>query len=659
MLPTITQRYNFLTSAALVVVTLLVYLPVRTHEFVRYDDDVYVTNNPDVQSGLTAQNIKWAFTTGYASNWHPLTWLSHQLDCALFDGNSAAHHSVNVLFHIANTVLLLIILNRITKRPAVSIVEPFWPSAFVAALFALHPLHVESVAWVAERKDVLSTFFWFLTMLAYTRYAEKPSVFRYIVTLVLFALGLMSKPMLVTLPFVLLLLDYWPLDRIRNLKKAVIEKVPFFILAAISSIITYAVQQKGGAMVAVPLNERLANAVCSYLAYIGKMFWPINLAVLYPYPAAGISASKVVLCAIVLILITILIIYFGRRHKYFIFGWLWFIGTLVPVIGIIQVGSQSLADRYTYVPLIGLFIIIAFAAADLFPKIASRKIVLAALAGVILLACTITTSIQLRYWKNSLTLFEHTLAVTENNNVILNNYANILNSLGRSAQAVEYLEKAAKARPNSPQIRNNLGEALKKLGLPDKAIEQYQTALKLDSSFDVARFNIGVALFDKGDYDAAIEQFKIYIGPDVNLAQDTAIMPGKDRFQNILHLKPDAGNAFSHIGFALARKGNPAEAVRYYNIALQFDPNDVISHGRLALALATLGRIDEAIDQCRIVLKARPDDAEMHSNLGILLESKGQIEQASESYKKAVKIDPNSTKARDRLDALTQKNPQK
>jgi len=631
-----------LTYAALVITTLLVYLPVCNHEFVRYDDDVYVTNNPNVQSGLTAQNIKWAFTTGYASNWHPVTWLSHQLDCTLFDLNYGAHHLVNVLFHLANTVLLLIILNRLTKR--------FWPSAFVAALFALHPLHVESVAWVAERKDVLSAFFWFLTMLAYTRYAEKPSAFRYILTLILFALGLMSKPMLVTLPFVLLLLDYWPLDRIRNLKKVVIEKVPLFLLSAVSSIITFIVQQKGGAVSAIPLNERLANAICSYLAYIGKMFWPINLAVLYPHPAAGIPASKVIICAIAIVFLTILTIYFGRRRKDLLVGWLWFLGTLVPVIGIVQVGSQAMADRYTYVPLIGLFIMIAFASAsaDLFPKMQFRKVFLATLAVAILSACAVATSNQLRYWKNSISLFEHTLAVTENNNVVLNNYANILNSLGRSTQAVEYLEKAAKARPNSPQIRNNLGEALKKLGQPDKAVEQYEIALKLDPAFVVARYNLGVAFFDKGDYDAAIEQFKTYLGPDANIAT----MPDKDRFQNILRAKPDAGNAFSHIGFALAMKGNPADAVRYYQLALQFDSEDVISHGRLALALAALGRIDEAIDQCRIVLSARPDDAEMHANLGILLESKGQKNQAVESYKKALQIDPNSTKASNRLDAL-------
>jgi tetratricopeptide (TPR) repeat protein len=655
MRPNITQHFHLLTSAVLVVVTLIVYLPVRNHEFVRYDDDVYVTKNPNVQSGLTSQNIKWAFTTGHASNWHPLTWLSHQLDCALFNGNSGAHHLVNVFFHAANTVLLLIVLNRLTRR--------FWPSAFVAALFALHPLHVESVAWVAERKDVLSMMFWLLTMLAYTRYAERPSAGHYLLTLIFFALGLMSKPMLVTLPFVLLLLDYWPLDRIRNLKNVVFEKIPFFLLSVISSIITYTVQQKGGAIAVISLNERLANALCSYLAYIGRMFWPSDLAVLYPHPAGGITTFKVVLCAIVIVLVTILIIYFGRRHKYLIVGWLWFLGTLVPVIGIVQVGAQALADRYTYVPLIGLFVIIAFAAADLFPKISFRKIILATLAGVILLTFAIVTTTQLSYWKNSISLFEHTIAVTENNNVILNNYANLLSSLGRSAQAVEYLERVAKASPDSHQIRNNLGGALKKLGRPDEAIEQYKIALKLNPAFDMARYNLGVALFDKGDYDAAIEQFKIYLGPDAslidtNLIQDTEISSTKDKLKKILRSKPDAGNAFSHIGFALVQKGNPAEAVRYYNIALQFDPDDVISHGRLALALATLGRIDEAIDQCRIVLSARPDDAEMHTNLGILFETKGQINQSVESYKKALQIDPNTPKARDRLDAVIQKHPQ-
>jgi Flp pilus assembly protein TadD len=631
-----------LICVLIAIATVAVYLPVRNHEFISFDDDVYVSKNPNVQSGLTSQNIKWAFTTGYASNWHPLTWLSHQLDCTLFDGNSGAHHLVNVLFHIANTILLLIVLSRLTKR--------FWPSVFVAALFALHPLHVESVAWVAERKDVLSTMFWLLTMFAYIRYAERPSAGRFFLTLILFALGLMSKPMLVTLPFVLLLSDYWPLDRIRNLKNVVFEKIPFFLLSAVSSIITYIAQQKGGAVAVVHLNERLTNALCSYLAYIGKMFWPSGLAVLYPQPAEGIPAYKVILCAIALVLVTILIISFGRRHKYLIVGWLLFLGTLVPVIGIIQVGSQSMADRYTYIPLIGLFIIIAFAAADLFQKMPFRKIVLATLAGAILSACTIVTSIQLRYWKNSISLFEHTIAVTKDNAVIYNSYASVIGPLGRYDEAAKYLTEAVRLMPNSPEAHYNLGNALRNLGNFDEAIKHYNIVLKLDHGYTSAHYALGLTLADKGDYDAAIEQYKICLKPDAGPERNQ--LTGQSR--NITRVGPDTPKLLASIGSAFAQKGQFALAIEYYNQALKLNPDYVPANALLAFALEKTGRTDEAIAQYHVVLKLVPDNAEINTNLGNLLQSQGKNGEAIQHYKKALQTDPNFQQARDHLNALTQ-----
>jgi Tfp pilus assembly protein PilF len=556
----------------LAVVTSAVYLPVRNHEFVRYDDDVYVTRNPNVQSGLTAQNIKWAFTTVHAANWHPLTWLSHQLDCQLFGQNSGAPHLVNVVFHVVNTLLLFVVLNRMTKR--------LWPSAFVAALFALHPLHVESVAWVAERKDVLSTLFGLLTMLAYVRYAERSSVVRYLVTLVLFALGLLAKPMLVTLPFVLLLLDYWPLNRLLNSKFSILnslfEKLPFFFLSAVSSVITYITQQKSGAMSDVHLvsfRERIANAIVSYLDYIGKMIWPARLAVLYPLPIGGIPAAKVVLYAIILVLITALIIYHGRRRKYLLVGWLLFLGTLVPVIGIVQVGAQAMADRYAYVPLIGLFIIIAFAAADLFEKIPFRKIVLTTLAGAILPACAVVTSIQLKYWKNSFSLFEHTIAVTKNNYVIFNSYASVIGPLGRYEEAAKYLTEAVRIMPNFPEAHHNLGNALRNLGNLDQAIRHYNISLQLDPTYTSAHYGLGLALADKGDYDAAIEHYKICLGPDADLKRNTAAARTTDQSLNITRAGPDTPKLLSTIGSAYAQKGQYAQAVEYYKKALQIDPN--------------------------------------------------------------------------------------
>jgi tetratricopeptide (TPR) repeat protein len=678
------HRYP-LVCILLAAATFAVYSPVRNHEFVQYDDDIYVTENPNVQSGLTWQSIKWASTAIHASYWHPLTWLSHMLDCTLFGVNAGRHHIINVLFHAANAILLFVVLNRMTKG--------FWQSAFVAGLFALHPLQVESVAWVAERKNVLSTLFWILTILAYARYAKRPSAGRYIVTLLLFGLGLLSKPMLVTVPFALLLLDYWPLERIggkllqsspgksktRNssvgfpkfpILHLILEKVPFLLLTIIFSIITFITVGKIGAMTAMPLSERLPNAICSYLAYIGKMIWPVRLAVLYVHPVNTLPVVRVVTYAIILVLMTIFFACYSRRHKYLLMGWLWYLGTLVPVIGIVQAGAQAMADRYTYVPLIGLYLIIAFGAAELLRNIPFRKFILTALASGILLGCVVVTSLQLKYWRNSYVLFDHALTVIENNAVMQNNYANILSELGHPEEAAKHLSEALKYIPNSPVIHNNYANALMKdMGRLDEAIEHYKFALELDPNFTLARYNLGVALAAGGRYDEAIEQYKIYLGPDVNiadiheglatmLAHEGKVTDAVGQFQKALAAKPDSVEVLSNLGYALAQSGKPDKAIEYYHNALKINPDHTITHGRLALALASVGRIDEAIEQCRIVLNAMPDDAEMFTNLGILLQSKGNLDGAADAYKKAVQIDPNSTKARDNLTALTQNQPQ-
>jgi tetratricopeptide (TPR) repeat protein len=625
------KRRCLLLCILLAAVTFAVYWPVHSHEFVRYDDDTYVTHNPNVKSGLSWQGVKWAFTTGHAANWHPLTWLSHQLDYTLFAGNSAAHHLVNVLFHIANTLLLFIVLVRMTKR--------LWPGVFVAALFAMHPLHVESVAWVAERKDVLSTLFWLLTMLAYARYAERPSAGRYILTLVFFILGLLSKPMLITLPIVLLLLDYWPLDRFQNSKFSILnlltEKFPFFLLSIVSSIVTFVVQQKGGAMstiYAVPLENRIFNAICSYPAYIYKMIWPDRLAVLYPYPLTPIPTSRAVIYAIILILITIFLIYYCRKYRYLLVGWLWYIITLVPVIGIVQVGAQAMADRYTYVPLTGLFIIVAFGAADFLKNTPLSKFILTPAALAVLFGYMLVTSAQIKYWKNGFSLFDHTLAVAEDNYVILNNYANTLSDLGKPAESIRYFVEAIKLLPNSSDVRNNYANALKRLGKLNEAVEQYKIALRLNPDSAMPHYNLAVTLADAGDVNQAVEQYEI-----------------------TLKLKPDFEEAYCNLGGLLFKKGQVPQAIEYFNKALLLSPNDVLVHGQLALALASLGRVDEAIEHCRVVLVARPADAEMYTNLGVLLEAKGQIDQAIESYKKALQIDPNFQNARQQLDILTPK----
>jgi tetratricopeptide (TPR) repeat protein len=653
---------RLLICVLLAAVTFAVYLPVRNYSFLFYDDNVYVTDNAQVKPGLSWQGIKWAFTTGYGANWHPLTWLSLMLDCELFGVEPGPMHIVNVLFHIANTLLLFIVFNRMTKA--------LWQSAFIAALFALHPLHVESVAWIAERKDVLSTLFWLLTMLAYVRYVERSSAGRYIVVLVLFAMGLLVKPMLVTLPFVLLLLDYWPLGRFPAPKfsiiKALLEKVPLIVLSTASSVITFVVQRAGGSVLsihAINLSERISNAIVSYVSYISKMFWPVGLAILYPHPADRIPVAKALICAAILILITIICLYYARRRKYLLVGWLWYLGTLVPVIGVVQVGSQAMADRYTYIPLIGLFLIIAFAGAELLKKISMGTVAAGVIAGVILSACGITAAAQVRHWKDSLELFEHALDVTENNYLVENNYANVLSNLGRNEEALTHLVEALRFLPDSPEMHNNYGNILKKTGKFDQAIEQYEIALKLNPDFDLARYQIGVTLAAKGDYEGAIQQYRLYAGTAVNLADikgpgaELAKKGKADNAANPFHIvNPDSAEFLSNFGFALAQSGKPKEAIECYDKVLAKDPNNVITHGRLALALASVGRIGEAIEQCRIVLAVRPDDFEMHNNLGMLLQNQGKLDEAIESYKKALQIDPNFQKARENLDtALAQK----
>lgn len=638
-----------LVLVAVVAIILAVFWPVFGYEFVKYDDDTYVTNNHHVNSGLSWQNIRWAFTSGYASNWHPLTWLSHMLDCQLFGTRAGAHHLVNVLFHIANTLLLLVILRRMTNA--------FWSSAFVAAIFAFHPLHVESAAWVAERKDVLSTFFWMLTIWAYVRYCEHPKVTRYLLTLVFFVLGLMAKPMLVTLPFVLLLLDYWPLERVTFAKQTsdndlrsnsaersagrksiwylFVEKVPFFGLSVASSIVTFVVQRSGGAvhtMEAFSLKSRVGNAIVSYVIYIVKMIWPTRLAVLYPHPGNSLSMAMVLLCGLILLAISFCFIYLGRRQKYLMVGWFWYIGTLVPVIGLVQVGAQARADRYTYIPLVGLFIIIAWGVRELLARWPYRRAILTVLAIVVLSVSAVLTSLQLRYWKNSITLFEHTLDITINNYLIHNNYANVLSDLGKTAQAIEHLNKSLKLRPNSAAVHNNLGNTLRKLGRLDEAIEHYNKAIELKPNFSQAHYNLALALVDKGKADEAIREY-----------------------HKALKLEPNNVDTLNNLGFALAKQGKFEQAVKYYKKAIELEPNHIFAHGNLGLALGHLGRFDEAINEFRIVLKARPDDVEMHCNLGVLLEKQGRIAEAIAEYRRALQIKPDYTKARKHLEAALAK----
>jgi Flp pilus assembly protein TadD len=591
------KHRSVLVCVFLALATIAVYWPTVHHEFVKYDDDKYVTENPNVTGGISKQSVIWAFTGVHYHMWHPLTTLSHILDCQLFGLDSFRHHLVNILFHTVNVLLLFGVLKTATGA--------VWPSAFVAAVFALHPVNVESVAWVAERKNVLSGLFWLLTMAAYIRYAKRPAVMNYLLVFLVFALAVMTKPVVVTLPFVLALLDYWPLHRTGW--RLVAEKLPLLLLSAGLSVITFAVQQSGAVVSDfgdVPLGFRAANAFVSYLTYIVKLFVPARLAVFYPHPFDAIPIWKAAAAGLVLLAVSVLVFWFARGRRYLTVGWLWYIGTLVPVIGLIQAGAQARADRYCYIPYIGLFVMLAWGLAEVSEKWRYRKILLGVPAVVVLLALAAGSRLQLRHWRNNAALFEHTLRVTGNNYVMHNNYANILSDMGRLDEAVEHFYAALKLRPNSAEMHNNLANTLRKLGKTDDAIAHYEKAIELKPAFEVARYNLASILAERG--------------------------------------------------FGLAKLGKFDRAVEDYNKALEIKPDFTIAHGRLGLALAALGRTEEAIKEFQNVLNDRPDDAEMHFNLGFLYEKEGKIPDAITQYLRTLQIDPNYTKARQHLETYRQ-----
>lgn len=550
-MPEKSHRYSTLQiSICLAAAIIAVYWPVYNHEFIHYDDNVYVTENINIHQGLNLSSFLWAFSTDHTGNWHPLTWLSLTIDYELFKNWAGGYHLVNVLFHIANTIILFYLFIRMTGA--------LWPSVFVAAAFAIHPLHVESVAWIAERKDVLSAFFWLLTMLAYVKYAEKPNLKWYLTALVLFMLGLMSKPMLVTVPFVLLLLDYWPLERKFSVR-LLIEKIPFLICSAASCIVTFLVQKRGGAMEfseIFGLKIRIYNAVVSYAAYIIKMIWPTRLTLLYPYAVSRLSI--VLISGFVLLLLSIIFIYPAKRYRFLAVGWFWYLGTLVPVIGLIQVGAQAMADRYTYMPLIGLFIIIGWGVKEFISKQDNRNAILALLFFAAFVFWPLTAYRQVRYWKDSITLFEHTLSMTENNHVILNNYIIALNKLGRFEEVIEQSEKLLKIKPDSVDGLNNLGIALARKGRNQEALECFKLAIKYDPEHSLSYFNVAVTL------------------------------------QN---------------------QDMPAEAAAYYRQVLKIQPNDIGASANLAAALIELNKPQEAEEVCRQALQFEPDNEKLRQLL--------------------------------------------
>ena len=580
--------------AALLAATFAVYARVGQFDFVNFDDPEYVTGSPQVRAGITVAGVKWAFTSVEAANWFPLTRLSHMLDCQLFGLQSGWHHLTNVLIHALAALALFGFLHRATGAR--------WRSAFVAFVFALHPLHVESVAWIAERKDVLSALFWFLTLWAYVRYAERPGWRRYGLTLAAFCLGLMSKPMLVTLPFVLLLLDIWPLRRWPRLW----EKAPFFALTAAEAIATYVAQSGSGAVQGFPLGLRIENALVSYVVYIAKMFWPVRLAVFYPYPAA-VPVWQATLAGLAILGVSIAVVRWLRAYPYLAVGWFWFLGTLVPVIGLIQVGAQARADRYMYIPMTGLAILLAWGAADLI----RRKEAVALVGAAACLACVPLTWAQTEHWANSQALFQHALDVTDNNYLAHHNLGVALADLSPQ-DAIAHYRAALQINPNSARAHTDLGTALAKLPgrLPD-AIAEYQAALRIEPNAAIPHNNLGNAL----------------------AATPDGLPQAIQEYETALRIKPDYDDARNNLGRALAEL-----AEVHYN---------------LGVALASMdGRTAEAIGHFEAALQIKPDYAEAHNNLGVVLaRMPGRAPEAIGHFEAALRIKPNYTDARYNLAA--------
>lgn len=597
------DRRELLIAAALAVVTLAVYGQVLSHQFINLDDDVYIRDNRMVAGGLTLQGIAWAFTTFLDSNWHPITWLSHMVDSEIFGLNAGGPLLVNALLHVSNTLLLFLFLKRITGAR--------WPSAMVAALFALHPLHVESVAWAVERKDTLSTFFGLLSLLAYARYVEAASAKRYALVALWLGLGLMAKPMLVTWPFVLLLLDYWPLRRlqwepgegIKRFAKAWVplirEKLPLFFLVAASMIVTYLAQLYGGtaeALVDASLPWRLANALASYGKYLLLTFWPSGLGIYYPLSPMGVPPWQVVTAVVLLLVITALAVMQATKRSYLITGWLWFLGTLIPVIGLVQVGAgPAMADRYHYVPSIGLFTAIVFGLADLAIAWRIGRVGLAMVSATVLLLLGSLTALQISRWRDSVTLFEHTLTVTSDNVIVHNNLGCVLLEQGKYTEAIPHFAEALRIKPNHLHALTNMGLTLRKQGKPAEAIGFYERALGVKPDYVKAHWGLGLALADQGKNDDALQEFSkaMVLGPpDFNTRMDLGLMltrQGKlleaaSHLNEALRLKPDSTEAHNNLGLVLLMAGEPAKSLPHFSAALRLKPNFAVARENLRRA---------------------------------------------------------------------------
>ena len=612
------KHISIFVYVGIVVATLVAYEPIRHNYFINYDDDSYIFDNAQVKSGITWASLGQAFTKPHFYMWHPLTTISHMLDYELFGLNPQGHHLVSVGIHIVNALLVLWILNNLTastlRQSSVPANSPqagaIWPSAFVAAVFALHPMQVESVAWAAERKTVLSGLFWFLTMAAYIHYARKPRFGRYLVVLLVFGLCIMTKPIVITLPLVLLLLDYWPLDRIRwghqHNKKArsrpdqksigwlTAEKIPLLAISAILGVLTVIAQQSGDAISTldkVPLDSRIANAFVSYVKYIGKLVWPSDLAVFYPPSHLNLLNTTTVFCAFIFIMISAISIYIGRRKKYIAVGWLWFAGTLVPMIGLVQVGEQAMANRYMYLPMLGLLIIIAMAGKELIGKLPQLKTIAAITGVTAILSLLILTQMQVRHWRNSISLFEYTLSVTENNAGAENSYGCALFNEDRISEAERHFNNALRIDPEFDPVLPHLARIYMKEGKYNEAISLYEKLIKRNYGTAEIYYNLAMALGIQEKYN---------------------------------------------------------DSIKYFNKSLELNPYDADTHNKMGIILLAAGKTDDSIGQFNESLRIKADQSVVYENLGTAYSQLGKYEPAIQNWTRAIELNPDNIDALDK-----------
>ncbi|MGA3267271.1 MAG: tetratricopeptide repeat protein [Verrucomicrobiota bacterium] len=654
----------------------IVFGQTHRHAFVNYDDDLYVYQNPVVEQGVTLDGIGWAFTHSVAENWHPLTIMSYMLDAGFYGVNPGGYHLTNVLLHTAAVILLFLVLKEMTGA--------LWPSAFVAAVFAIHPLRVESVAWIAERKDVLSGVFFMLTLWAYVRYVQRPAVPAsastlhpdircrgsryYWLAVVFFALGLMSKPMLVTLPFILLLLDYWPLDHLaptshvgvqsfrtsprQPMSGLLVEKIPFFVLSAATCVIAVLTQEQAAtAIQGLTFASRIGNALMAYAAYLGQMIYPAGLAVFYAHPGNQPSVCKVGLAVLVLLIISAGVLAGRRRHPYLLVGWLWYLGMLVPVIGLMQVGIQGRADRYTYLPQIGLYILVAWGAVELCGAWRYRWALLGSTAGVILAGLLMAAYVQTGYWKDGVTLWRHTLACTPENYWTQYSLGIALVYQGQLDEAIPHYERALQLKPDFADACVNLGNVLARQGKWGEAVQDYERALQLKPDYAKAEYNLGNALTGQGQlaeavqhYERALQLTPHYAEAEINLGNALAAL-GKpaeavEHYERGLRLAPDQAGIEVNFGNALASQGKLFEAVPHYERALQLDPGFAEAHYFLGNALAGQRNMTDAIGHFERAVQLKPDYAEAQCNLGLAQASLGRWPEAIQQLERAVQLKP-------------------